>query len=161
MGAVTTGERSERIETPVPAGADAERTTLLLFRAGDSGQKAVPLPLVARLEEIDATAIEWSNGKPVVQYRGKLMPLVSIDDSCGIRSDGWQPMVVFADRDRNVGLAVDEIVDIVEERLSVELAGGRPGLIGSAIVAGQATEIVDAGFYIAHASRDWPRPDMD
>jgi two-component system chemotaxis sensor kinase CheA len=93
----------------------------------------------------------------VVQYRGKLMPLVSTDASYRMRTEGRQPILVFADQDRNMGLAVDEIVDIVEDHLSVELTADRPGLIGSAIVAGKATEIIDAGFYLTQAYRDWFR----
>ncbi len=51
--------------------------TVILFRAGGTEPKAVPLELVARLEAIDRKQIERSNGQLVVQYRGKLMPLVA------------------------------------------------------------------------------------
>jgi two-component system chemotaxis sensor kinase CheA len=131
------------------------RQSLLVFRAGGQDLKAVPLALVARLEEIDVADIEHSHGKPVVQYRGKLMPLVSIDGGFDMKSEGRQPVLVFADRDRSMGLVVDEIVDIVEERLKVELAGDRAGLIGTAVVSGKATDIIDAGFYLTQAWGDW------
>ena len=49
---------------------------LLLFRAGGAQPQAVPLALVARLEDVAARRSKLSNGMPVVQYRGKLMPLV-------------------------------------------------------------------------------------
>ena len=154
-GEITVGEQAHCSEALARTGVREDRTALLLFRAGDAGQKAVPLSLVARLEEIDAKQVEYSNGKPVVQYRGKLMPLVSIDPACRIRSEGRQPILVFADHDRSMGLVADEIVDIVEDRLSVELVADCPGLIGSAIVAGRATEIIDAGFYLTQAHSDW------
>ena len=160
-GEITVGEQAHRSEALARAGVREERTTLLLFRAGDVGQKAVPLALIARLEEIEAKAVEHSNGKPVVQYRGKLMPLVSIDPAYQMRSEGRQPILVFADHDRSMGLAVDEIVDIVEDHLSVELTAERPGLIGSAIVAGKATEIIDAGFYLTQAYQDWFHADTE
>jgi two-component system chemotaxis sensor kinase CheA len=153
-GGIGAGEQAPREEAPARADLPEDRSAFLLFRAGDAGQKAVPLALIARLEEIDAAAVERSNGKPVVQYRGKLMPLISVDPACGIRAQGRQPILVFADRDRHVGLVVDEIIDIVEEHLAMELRTERPGRIGSAIVAGKATEIIDAGFYLAEASRD-------
>jgi two-component system, chemotaxis family, sensor kinase CheA len=155
MGEIAGGEPVRRNQVPVPAGARQDRTALLLFRADDAGQKAVPLALVARLEEIDVGRVERSSGKPMVQYRGKLMPLVAIDPSGRMRTEGRQPILVLADRDRNLGLAVDEIIDIVEEPLAVELAGDRPGRIGSAILAGKATEIIDAGFYLTQAYPDW------
>jgi two-component system chemotaxis sensor kinase CheA len=130
-------------------------TTLLVFRAGGSNAKAVPLSLVTRLEEIDAAQIEHSNGHALVQYRGKLMPLVKVSDSCPLKTEGRQPVLVFADGDKSVGLAVDEIVDIVEVRLNIELRGQEAGVIGSAVVDGRATEITDAGFYLNKAFENW------
>jgi two-component system chemotaxis sensor kinase CheA len=132
-----------------------DKMALLLFRAGDTAPKAVPLSLVARLEDVDLATVEISNGQPVVQYRGKLMPLVPIDAGWKLGSEGRQPVLVFADGDRSMGLVVDEIVDIVEDRMVVELAHERPGLMGSAIIAGKATEIIDAGFFLTQAYKDW------
>ncbi len=60
-----------------------------------------------------------------------------------------QPVLVFTEADRPMGLAVDEIVDIVEEPLTIEIATDKPGLIGAAIVRGNATEIVDVSHYLA------------
>ncbi len=54
-----------------------------------------------------------------------------------------------------MGLIVDEIVDIIEERLQVKLRSDRPGLLGSAVVAGKATDIVDAGYFLTQAFGDW------
>ncbi len=43
---------------------------------------------------------------------------------------------MFSDRGRRMGLIVDEIDDIVEQRLDIEVASERPGLVGYAIVKG-------------------------
>ncbi|HEX2115794.1 MAG TPA: chemotaxis protein CheW [Alphaproteobacteria bacterium] len=136
-----------------------ERVALLLFRAGGDTPKAVPLALVARLEEVDVKAIEISDGKPVLQYRGKLMPLVTIDPAYSVKTEGRQPILVFADGNRSMGLLVDEIVDIVEERMNVQLGTEKTGLLGSAIIAGKATEIIDAGHYLTVALDTWFDPD--
>src|SRR3546814_332680 len=104
-----------------------ERETLLVFRAGSKTPKAVPLSLVARLEELDVTTIEQEGGRDVIQYRGQLMPLVKANDNVKYREQGLQPILVFADDDRNMGLAVDEIVDIIEDRLDVEIIRENPG----------------------------------
>ncbi|HWI26417.1 MAG TPA: chemotaxis protein CheW [Stellaceae bacterium] len=159
--AAGTGELTVSENTKVAAdGADKanannELTSLLLFRAGSASPKAVPLALVARLEEIDLAQIEYSHDKPVVQYRGKLMPLVTIDSEYRTGKEGRQPVLVFADKEHTMGLVVDEIVDIVEDHLKIEVAVDRPGLIGSAIVAGKATDLIDAGFYLTQAYHDW------
>jgi two-component system chemotaxis sensor kinase CheA len=133
-----------------------EKIPLLLFKAGDGAPKAVPLGLVARLEEIEKTAIETLNGRHVVQYRGQLMPLVPLDAGTPVHPEGGrQPVLVFQDRDRSMGLMVDRIVDIVEGQLRIELRTETPGRIGGAVIAGQATDIVDVGFYLGHAFDDW------
>ncbi|MBF0394243.1 MAG: chemotaxis protein CheW, partial [Alphaproteobacteria bacterium] len=136
-------------------GKGDEKTSLLIFRAGGKDLKAVPLALVARLEEIELSTIEHSHGKPVVQYRGHLMPLVPIDPYGQMQEQGRQPVLVFSDLDRSMGLIVDEIVDIVEERLKVQLTVDQPGLLGTAVVAGKATDVIDAGFYLTQAFGDW------
>ena len=110
------------------------KTTLLVFKGGAGSFKAVPLSLVTRLEEIDAAKVEWLGGRPLIQYRGRLMPLVPADEAIAIRTEGTQALVVFSDGDRAMGLVVDEIVDIVEERLDIEIARRalRPDRVGGA-----------------------------
>ena len=132
-----------------------DRVPLLLFHAGDDTPMAVPLALVARLEEIDLDEVEISNGQLVVQYRGGLMPLLPLRADGEISRTGRQSAIVFADRDRSMGLLVDEIVDIVEDRLSIELTTERPGMLGSAIIDGEATDIVDTSYYLTQAYGDW------
>ncbi len=133
----------------------ADTMALLLFKAGNAAPKAVPLALVARLEDIDLATVEFSSGQPLVQYRGHLMPLVPFDNSMQLGKTGLQPVLVFADGERHMGLIVDEIVDIVEEKLAVEIGGERAGLMGSAIIAGKATDVIDAGHYLTQAYKDW------
>jgi two-component system, chemotaxis family, sensor kinase CheA len=139
------------------AAGDEDLTPLLVFRAGSQQPKAVLLSLVARLEEIDCRRIEASDGHHLVQYRDQLMPLLRIDPQTGMKQDGAQPILVFADRGRCMGLAVDEIVDIVEQRLDIEVASERPGVLGYAVVKGSATEIVDIGHFLPQAYADWFR----
>ena len=93
----------------------------------------------------------------MIQYRGQLMPLVTIDASVRVRSEGAQPLLVFSDGARSMALVVDEIVDIVEDRLDIEVAGGGDGVLGSAIIKGQATEIIDVGHFLPLAFEDWFR----
>jgi two-component system chemotaxis sensor kinase CheA len=138
--------------------AEAEDVvSLLVFRAGSHQPKAVPLSLVTRLEEIDCRKIEISDGRHLVQYRGHLMPLLRLDTQSGLKQDGAQPILVFSDGGRSMGLVVDEIVDIVEERLDIEVASERPGVLGYAVVKGNATEIVDIGHFLPQAFADWFR----
>ena len=135
-------------------GSGEQTTSLLVFRAGSSQPKAVPLGLVTRLEELPADKIEFSNGRYMVQYREQLMPLVAME-GVTIASQGAQPILVFADDGRSMGLVVDEIIDIVEERLNIEVGGSSSGILGSAVIKGQATEVIDVGHFLPMAFSDW------
>ena len=128
--------------------------SLLVFRAGSQQPKAVPLSLITRLEEIDAGEIEPCNGRELVQYRGRLMPLVHVDGDEARRNEGMQPVLVFTNEDQVMGLLVDEIIDIIEEPLNIELTTEHPGAIGSAVVGERATEIIDIGHYLPKAFDD-------
>jgi two-component system chemotaxis sensor kinase CheA len=136
------------------AGAAEQLTSLLVFRAGSAQPKAVPLGLVTRLEEIAADKIERSNGRYMVQYRDQLMPLVQMAE-VSVQTAGAQPILVFADDGRAMGLVVDEIIDIVEEKLNIEVAGASEGILGSAVIKGQATEVIDVGHFLPMAFADW------
>ena len=138
--------------------ADAKRqelTTMLIFKAGAGAPKAVPLSLVGRLEEFALDKIEDSDGQHVIQYRGELMPLLLCDTTYQMKESGTQPVLVFFDNDRAMGLMVDEIVDIVEENLNVHSGHGTPGILGSAIVTQKATDVLDVGYFLERAHGDW------
>jgi two-component system chemotaxis sensor kinase CheA len=136
------------------ADSGEQLTSLLVFRAGSSQPKAVPLGLVTRLEEIATDKIELSNGRYMVQYREQLMPLVQMA-GVQVQTQGSQPILVFSDDGRSMGLVVDEIIDIVEERLNIEVAGTADGILGSAVIKGHATEVIDVGHFLPMAFADW------
>jgi two-component system chemotaxis sensor kinase CheA len=156
IGISDTARRTgEDAEERVPLVPEATTESMLVFRAGSPNPKAVPISLVTRLEEIDARTIEMSSGRPLVQYRGQLMPLVPVNDEVRLKTSGTQPLLVFSDDERSMGLVVDEIVDIVDDQLDIELASERPGLIGSAVIKGQATEVIDVAHFLPLAFDDW------
>ncbi len=142
-------------EAAAAHGTGEETTSLLIFRAGGDELKAVPLALVARLEEVDMSDVEHSHGQSVVQYRGQLVPLVPFDMGHMWKDSGRQPILVFTEGDRTMGLVVDEIVDIVDDKLNIELVANQSGLLGSAVINGKATDVIDAGFYLTQAFADW------
>ena len=154
-GEVSAADTSTLGETAKRDGRGDDVTALLVFRAGGEEAKAVPLALVARLEEIATDSVEISNGQLVVQYRGELMPLIKSDDAVELKNEGRQPILVFTDGDQSMGLIVDEIMDIVEEQLNIELSSSRPGRLGSVVVAGKATELIDTGYYLIRACDNW------
>src|SRR5262249_12419452 len=59
------------------------------------------------------------------------------------------------DEGRSRGLVVDQIIDIVEDTLNIEVPSEVPGVLGAAVIKGQATEIIDVGHYLPQAFEDW------
>ena len=137
-----------------------DKTAMLLFRVGDRDIKAVPLGLVARLENIAQDRIECAAGLPVTQYRGRLMRLVPMSGHIDI-TKAHQSVLVFTDSntgasgDRRMGLIVEEIIDVVEDSLHIELSGSRDGVLGTAIIAGRATDVIDTSFWLTQTQPDW------
>jgi len=120
----------------------------LSFTAGNGAPKAVPLELVSRLEEIDVSTIEIADANPVVQYRGELMRLVTLDDTQKIPDKGAIDVIVFSYDKRVVGLVVDEILDIVHAPFDIKLTSKEAkahGFLGSMVIAGKTTDVVDVG----------------
>lgn len=131
------------------------KTSLLLFTAGNTAPKAVPLSLISRLENIDLATIERTEGQMLVQYRGTLMPIIPFNPSIQVGNEGLKPLLVFADRGKSVGIIVDDIIDIREEAINVQVANNQPGIVGSAIIAGKATEIIEVMYYLNSVHGDW------
>lgn len=138
---------------------DGEVTSLLLFDAGNNTTMSVPLALVARLEEFPQDKIERSGGRPVVQYRGDLLPLLPLQPISGSMQTGDppnpQPVIVFSEGQQSMGLMVNEIKDIFEERLIIRMPSQGAGVLGTAIINGNATDIIDTHHYIMQANPEW------
>ena len=142
------GQRGGSDEASAASVAGEAKQTVLLFKAGNAEPKAVPLGAVTRLERIDVSKFERANGAYVLQYRGALMPIVT-SLSGGVHESGEQPVLVFSDDDRAVGVVVDEILDIVETSYKVELSGAGQERLGTAVIRDKATEIVNIAHYIS------------
>jgi two-component system chemotaxis sensor kinase CheA len=132
------------------------RTQLLLFRAaGQQTPMVVPLGVIARLESLPAESVELAGGTPMTQYRGQLMPLVPLGHWEPPAPGTMQQVMVFQDGTRQLGLMVDEIMDVLEETLTLRASSERPGFLGSAIVAGRATDVLDCAYWLRSGDPEW------
>lgn len=120
----------------------------LLFTSGDESPKAVPLELVSRLEDIQISDIEYSTGKPVIQYRGGLMRLRTLPGQ-EIPASGHTDAIVFNYDNHPIGLIVDEICDIVEAPLHIQSSVEGDEFLGSLVIADKTTDIVDIGYLLS------------
>ncbi|HTM79724.1 chemotaxis protein CheA [Asticcacaulis sp.] len=133
--------------------AGSQKVAMLMFKAGNGAPKAVELEHITRLEHVESSQIEIMEGRAALQYRGKLMPILTVNsDFSGLlaangQDNHIQPLLVFTGEGYAMGLAVDEIVDVVEDYMTIELSADRLGVRGTAIVAGRACEILDVDYY--------------
>jgi len=144
-GIDTSSRRAELASARIEGGMEPQ--TFLVFSAGAGQQCAVPLSMVARLEQISSSAIERVAGAEVVQYRKSIMPIVRPEDvlPIGKPSAGSteQQLIVF-DFGQPVGMAVSAIIDVVDVVMGPDSAvGALPLTFGRAVIFGKATPIVD------------------
>ncbi len=124
-----------------------ERRRLVMFRAGQGAPKVLPLSLVSRIEMVETSRIESSDGRLMVLLQGRLMPIVPVSPQSDL-SRGSYPVLVVADEDRTLGLLTDEIVDIIEDKLEIQLSSSSSDLVGSAEIRGQAVELIDVSHFV-------------
>ena len=124
--------------------AEAARS-FLLIGLGDGSRLALPLAAVARLEEIDATAVETTTDREVVQYRGRILPLVRLSERFAGVATSRDPLqvVIASDGGRDVGFVVEEILDIISASPEVQDLGKGPGILGTAILQRRTTALLD------------------
>lgn len=131
-----------------PPAAD-EKQRLLLFGSGSFQRLALPLSLVSRLEEFPLSSIEQAGGGHAVQYRGQILPLVSLSS---VLEPGSRPkhqpsdpaqVVVLNHAGKSVGIIVDNILDIAEDIVAISSPSKLAGLLGSAVIAKRVTDFLD------------------
>jgi two-component system chemotaxis sensor kinase CheA len=156
---VDNSDRPRAATAAADAAAAGPRRQLLLFSLPGRERLALPLEQASRLEEIPADRIEHSGARELVQYRGRIMPLVRLDRHLSGEPPvpgSAEPLqvIVCQHGDRTVGLVVGRIRDIFEEAYELQPGSAAPGLLGSAIVQGRITDFVDAPAILRAAGFD-------
>ena len=146
---VKQGDHANSDELNLAKAGSTQKETLLLVQNGEKGRLAIPLRMVARLEEIKASAVESAGDQEVIQYRNELLPLVRLNQVLGTSSSASMAeqeilqLAVLTTEGRQVGLVVDRIVDIVEEELKAQTRSTQPGLLYSAVIQQHVTDVLD------------------
>ena len=103
--------------------------------------------MLFRSEEFPAEAVERSGGQDVVQYRQAIMPLLRLSTFFGVddaQEKSVHQVIVFNHEGGSIGLVVDQILDIVSERITVQRGVKREGVLGSVVLQQRVTDLVDA-----------------
>ena len=135
-----------------------DKELLLVFRADTKNRKALPISLITRLEEVALADAEQSNDQWHMNYHDELIPLVWFGEGPRAYDRPKMPLLVLSDEGHSMGLLVDEILDIVEDVVDVQIPSDRDGILGNAIIAGKATEIIDVSHFVRRASANWFEP---
>jgi two-component system chemotaxis sensor kinase CheA len=134
----------------------SDKQTFLIFAGPDEARMALPLDMLARLEEFPASKVEKSGTQWVIQYREKILPLIRLNVVLEERrkrrrheapseaaSDASLQVLVCNHEQRTIGLIVEKIVDIVEDRADVKSPATRAGVLYAAVIENRVTELLD------------------
>jgi two-component system chemotaxis sensor kinase CheA len=83
------------------------------------------------------------------------MPLAEISGAPAERGGRRRPALVFTDCGRNMAFMVDESVDVVEAAIRLGLKGGEGNDLGTAIIAGRPTRLLDVAFLVNRTFGGW------
>ncbi|MDP3935688.1 MAG: chemotaxis protein CheA [Alphaproteobacteria bacterium] len=136
------------------ANINKNQETFLLFLTEDRTPKAISLSTLTRLEQINLSQVEYSENKPCIQYRDSLMSLVFMIDTS--QQNETKPVLVFSNDTHTLGLVVEEILDIVEgDGMDLKLEAHNPAKLGTTILKGHATEILNTDYFLQAEFSDW------
>ena len=147
-------EANLTLEHDEPHQLSESSVTLVMLDSGDGVKKVVPVSAINRLEHIDCTRIEYPNAKPTVLYNDSLMPVMRVEEGRALPKEGRRPVLVLSDGKKWAGIVVEEVLDIINEPLHIEAAGGERGVIGSAILQEQSVEVLDMEHFWKRAFAD-------
>lgn len=152
MAGLTSLDGSERAAELAEAAKESitktrDKQSLLTFFSSATEQFGVPLNQVERVEKIKRQDIEEIGGRRVMQYRGGSLPLISIDEVASVQSlDDRDDLLVIVFRlaGKDIGLLAIGPVDAIEISADIDdVTLKQPGIMGSAIIAGRTTMLVN------------------
>ncbi len=152
-------KRQTEITTQEQPKLKDDEQTLLIFRNAEDEQFTVPLSLVSRIEKIKRSKIENVGGKTVIQYRGTSLPLIILNDVANVKPLADREnllVIVFTIANREIGLVATYPVDAVNVSVAFDEAILRqPGIMGSAIIDGCTTQMIDIFGLVEIVNPDW------
>jgi two-component system, chemotaxis family, sensor kinase CheA len=129
-----------------------ERQMILLLTGPQGAPMGIPITHTYRLEKISAAAVEIAGNQQVIRSYGRILPLIDLKQvfqndtnqpDLATQTDTLQIVIVSPNSQLSVALVVEQILDIVEESLTVKGIPSRPGVMFCAVIQGQITEILD------------------
>ena len=123
-----------------------DATNFILFRAAGQVQKALPLSLLSRIEEVKASEIVDSDGQKFLHHNNLIMPVLFLAEADSER-ETW-PVLVVGVGGEPMGLVVTNIIDTIEHSLEIDIAGRTASVIGTTTMRDEVTEILDLTYFM-------------
>lgn len=138
---------------------ESDKLHLLVFGCAEDEQFALPLHQVLRIERIGFADVQSFGGIRSIQYRGANLPVFSIDQIARVRplaACEHLLVIVFVVAARELGLLATGPVDSVVAEVAVNgSALKQPGIMGSMILNGKTTLLVDVLDLVRNLQPDW------
>jgi len=136
---------AERLRPEAVVDAVAE-TPMLLFRTLDGGARAVPVPLVERIEDVAVEAVRFSAGMLRVALGERIVPLAG----CAAPPDAAKLRILrLTDGVAELAYAFAEVIDIRALSLNLSPASAPGEVAGVALVDGRQVELLDVHWLFA------------
>jgi two-component system, chemotaxis family, sensor kinase CheA len=150
------GETSAETNLPPTIPVSRPESMALVFQTPDDGRMVIPMDHVVRLEVFHRSAVERAGSMDALQYEGRVLPLIHVskilperrlvarNPSTAMDDDEKMQVVIYSENSRWVGLVVDKVIDILTvTALEAERPAGRAGVLGTLILGGRVTEMLD------------------
>jgi len=155
-------EQAKIEKAPVIEIDTRDKQMLLLVKAGYTDHMAVPMKQLERIEKLDGSLVEKAGDHDVIQYRGKIMPLIHIGSVLPERRKKPRQIVepsvyenkaliyaaVYTKNGRSIGFVVDRVYDVVEVIVEIKDVIRREGVLGTTVIQGNVTEILDVDWIL-------------
>ena len=156
--ACTAPERESPVQLVQPRESSehiVESEPLLIFEHREGQRFALPISGISRLARLPQSRIERAGARRLIRYDGDILPVFGISGGLsavptpdrGVNATGTTgeniDLVMCQHRGRSLALAVDHIVDIVNDGVT-DLGGSRTqGDSAPRIIGGQVTTVLD------------------
>ena len=141
-------DRAARVVEDSLVTVAAQAVPVLLFRGLDGARRALRLAVIGRIEEIDASAVQFAAGKLRVQLGEAILPLVAVPD--GTKFDGKVRLFRLNDGRSEIGFAFSEVIDMATIEHDIICADVPGAVSGVTLIGGEPAELVDTHWLFAH-----------
>ena len=135
-----------------------ERQHALVFTQGKQ-RFVIPMTLIERLEYFEASRIEKTASGEVLQYRGDVIRVLRwgemLGEAASVSTGEDEYCLILSDNGKRMCLQVDQVVDILEVSFEIKQTSDTPLLLGTTVIEGIATEVVDVFEVVQRADPNW------